>query len=98
VIFIVDITYGWSLSLSVSFGKRTYRGIHESQALSVVGAKSCRLVIQPYDVFVLDIYVFLPYFYWPYFFSSANILSFLCGEEVVIQQCLLKVRFLNFDD
>jgi hypothetical protein len=58
VIFIVDITYGWSLSLSVSFGKRTYRGIHESQALSVVGAKSCRLVNQPYDVLC-----------WTYMFS-----------------------------
>ena len=46
----MDITYEWSLSLSVSFGKRAYRGIHESQALSVAGAKSCRLVIQPYDV------------------------------------------------
>jgi hypothetical protein len=25
---------------------------------------------------------------------AAGILSFLCGKEVVIQQCLLKVRFL----
>lgn len=82
--------------MSVSLGKRSYWCIYDSQTLSFVGAKSSGLVIVLHDVFISDMSSYSIFIVHISVFAVCTLL-FLCGGEVVIRQCLLKVRLLTSD-
>lgn len=85
--------FGCGFVTSVSLGKRSYSCIHETETVSSVRAQSSKLVIHLPGIFVVYVVFLIPLFLLPSILV-AGILSFLCGEEVVMQQCSLKVRSL----
>lgn len=99
----VSIT--WEEAILVHLWKQSFITCWSKEQLIGNSFRWCLFPFAPFIKYLLEkkrywclycMHIFSPYFaiYTSVFFA-ADILLFLCGEEVVTQQCLLKVWFLT---